>query len=60
MNPDVVIVLASPNQKHPLRGILGQALSQHAACTTSADDDEVVGVWMACCTHASTFIDVHF
>jgi hypothetical protein len=60
MNPNVVIVLASLNQENPFRGILGQALSQHATCATGADDDEIVGVWIACCTHVSTFIDIHF
>jgi hypothetical protein len=44
MNPDVVVVLASLNQKHPFSGILSEALSQHAAGATGTNNDEVVGV----------------
>ena len=44
MDPDVVIVLAGLNQKHPFSRILSQALGQHAARAARADDDEVVGV----------------
>ena len=44
MNPDVVVVLAGLNQKHPFSGILSQALGQHAAGATGANDDVVVGV----------------
>jgi hypothetical protein len=42
MNPNVVVILASLDQKHAFSRILSQALSQHAACATSADDDVVV------------------
>ena len=56
MNPDVVIVLTSLNQENPFRGILGQALSQHATCATGADDDEVVGVLRRGLSHISIFI----
>jgi hypothetical protein len=60
MYPDVVIVLTSLNQENPFSGVLSQALGQHASGAASADDDEVVGIWMACCTHVSTFIDAYF
>jgi hypothetical protein len=60
MDPDVVIVLAGLNQKNPFSWILSQTLGKHAARAARADDDEVVGVLMTCCTHVSTFIDTYF
>ena len=42
MYPDVVVILTSLNQKHPFSGILSEALGQHAAGATGADDDVVV------------------
>ena len=42
MDPDVVIVLTSLNQKHSFGGVFSQALGQHAARAAGTDDDVVV------------------
>jgi hypothetical protein len=53
MNPHVVIFFASLNQKDPLLGVFAQAIGQHAASATGADDDVVVGIGLV---HSNDFL----